>query len=50
MVMDMNNINAYHCRVHGYEKQLMQAQAEALQASAQMKNGLYIDIGIACTN
>jgi hypothetical protein len=52
MVMDMNNINAYHCKVHGYEKQLMQVQAEYPQASAKRKFGLCIDTisGISCAN
>jgi len=38
MVMYMDDIKPYHCKVHGYEKQLMQAQVVPLQASAQMKN------------
>jgi len=38
MVMYMDDIKPYHYKVHGYEKQLMQAQVVPLQASAQMKN------------
>jgi hypothetical protein len=41
MVMYMDDIKPYHCKVHGYEKQLMQAQVVPLQASAEMKKQVY---------
>jgi hypothetical protein len=50
MVLDMDDIKTYRCKVHEYGKQLMQAQVVHLQASAQMQNKLHIGTvcGTAC--
>jgi hypothetical protein len=52
MVMDMEGIKIYHCVVHGYETQLMQAQVVPLPACAHMKNESHISKipGIAPTD
>jgi hypothetical protein len=50
--MDMEGIKIYHCVVHGYETQLMQAQVVPLPACAHMKNESHISKipGIAPTD
>jgi hypothetical protein len=37
MVKDVEDIKMYHCKVHGYETQLMQVQVVPLPASEQIR-------------